>query len=391
MRELGSPSSQAPSYALSKSSVAKTLTWMHLGDLHITAENQANYRHLEEIIVEANECLADAIDFAVIPGDVAENGTAAQYRLARQALDRLRVPLHFVPGDHDMQQGSLAAFHAVLGAEKLPKALSTAGYQCLFLDVVSPGTGGPDFRIGSEQLAWLESQLRQGRDNSQPAVVFMHTYPRDLKDAPDKVCRLFASHRVLVVDMGHTHYNELANDGRTIFAATRSIGQVEEGPPGFSLTAIDRGAVSWRFKPLASSWPFVLITSPSDQRLDTKLSSSGVKANRPFEVRARGWGGRKIDEVACRIDAGVWREMSLSTSNRTWRLNRDAPAQAFRLDVRAIDSTGISDTDTVDVDNTRSAQGARRADGSDVDAIGAWLSKGILGTQLGPNRNGRRW
>jgi 3',5'-cyclic-AMP phosphodiesterase len=35
---------------------------------------------------------------------------------------------------------------------------------------------------------------------------------------------------------------------------------------------------------------------------------------------------------------------------------------------------------------------ARRfADGSDRNAIGARLEKGILGTQLGPNRNGRKW
>ena len=92
MRELGSPSSQGLISAHSETCVAETLTWMHMGDLHITTDNQANYRPLEEIIEEANEYLADAIDFAVIPGAVAENATEAQYRLARQALDKLRVP-----------------------------------------------------------------------------------------------------------------------------------------------------------------------------------------------------------------------------------------------------------------------------------------------------------
>lgn len=28
---------------------------------------------------------------------------------------------------------------------------------------------------------------------------------------------------------------------------------------------------------------------------------------------------------------------------------------------------------------------------SDADRIGAWPEKGILDTQLGPNRNGRKW
>jgi hypothetical protein len=69
-------------------------------------------------------------------------------------------------------------------------------------------------------------------------------------------------HGVLMVDMGHTHYNELANDGHTIYAATRSAGQIEEGPVGFSIANIDRGVVSWKFKTLGEPLPFFLITSP---------------------------------------------------------------------------------------------------------------------------------
>jgi 3',5'-cyclic-AMP phosphodiesterase len=33
----------------------------------------------------------------------------------------------------------------------------------------------------------------------------------------------------------------------------------------------------------------------------------------------------------------------------------------------------------------------RCADGSDADAIGVWTEKGIFGTQLGPNKYGRKW
>jgi Icc protein len=63
-------------------------------------------------------------------------------------------------------------------------------------------------------------------------ALFMHTYPSDLRDEAEKqqVTALLAQHRVALVDMGHTHYNELANDGTTIYAATRSTGQIEEGP-----------------------------------------------------------------------------------------------------------------------------------------------------------------
>ena len=34
---------------------------------------------------------------------------------------------------------------------------------------------------------------------------------------------------------------------------------------------------------------------------------------------------------------------------------------------------------------------SRRADGRGADRVGAWPEKGIISTQLGPNRNGRAW
>jgi len=75
----------------------------------------------------------------------------------------------------------------------------------------------------------------------------MHTYPSELGESAPKVQALMRQHRILMVDMGHTHYNEIANDGRTIYAATRSTGQIEEGPVGFSVANLDGGVVSWKF------------------------------------------------------------------------------------------------------------------------------------------------
>ena len=97
----------------------------------------------------------------------------------------------------------------------------------------------------------------------------MHSYPADLKGDGETEAfnRLLAAHDVALVDMGHTHYNELANDGRTIFAATRSTGQIEEGPVGYSVVTLDGGVVSWRFKALDDAFPFVVVTAPADHRL----------------------------------------------------------------------------------------------------------------------------
>jgi hypothetical protein len=54
------------------------LSWVHLGDLHLTAECEQNY-HDFAIIAEANAHLADKdrVNFAVLPGDNADNGCEA--------------------------------------------------------------------------------------------------------------------------------------------------------------------------------------------------------------------------------------------------------------------------------------------------------------------------
>jgi Icc protein len=271
----------------------------------------------------------------VLPGDNADNGLSSQYAIVAAALKMLSVPVHAIPGDHDMEGGSLAAFHAHLAADPLPKALTVRGVRCLFLDVSGRGRGGPDFRLGQAQTNWLNHELRSARDRSETAVLFMHTYPDDLKGEgeTETLNRLIAQHDVAFVDMGHTHYNELANDGRTIFAATRSTGQIEEGPVGYALTTIDVGIVSWRFNLLEEPFPFVMITAPADHRL---LRNEEQIVEGSFEVRAIVFGRNAINRVEVRVEDCDWLPMRkdgegallartcLCTGRRTVRLDRQS-------------------------------------------------------------------
>ncbi len=137
------------------------LSWLHIGDLHVTREAEQNYLDLKRIVDLAKGLPAGSVDFALLPGDNADDGTPEQFRLVRDAVAPLPLPLHILPGDHDFKPRALDAFHDVLGAERLPKAVTCAGHRCLFLDVVSAGTGGPDFRLGEAQLAWAERELEQ--------------------------------------------------------------------------------------------------------------------------------------------------------------------------------------------------------------------------------------
>jgi Icc protein len=374
----------------------EVVSWGHFGDLHITGESEQNYQDFLALIEQVNGNLAGGVDFAVLPGDNADDGTEQQFRLVkrevdrRRAVDRLRMPLHMLPGDHDRKPGGIEAFYKVLGAERLPRAITAAGHRCLFLDIVSGGSGGPDFRLGADQAAWLKHELSGATQLGQRSIVFMHAYPGELREGAEILRGLLARYHVVAVDMGHTHYNELANDGRTIYAATRSTGQVEEGPVGFSIAAIDHGVVGWRFKPLDTPWPFVVIASPADRRLVIDPEAADQVVRDRFEVRALVWSGQTITACSYRVDDGPWQAMSKLPDGPRWSAACIAPACDFRPTVRGEDAGGGTDMETIEVAAGHYEPPHRHADGSNADAVGAWPAKGILGTQLGPNRNGRK-
>ncbi len=364
------------------------LVFAHVGDLHLTDPGTRNAHDYQAILSQIGE--VDGLDFVFLPGDNADRGRAEEYALVRAGLRHLRLPVHVITGDHDMEGGSLDAFYSGLDAERLPYAVTVSGTRCLFLDMCGTGMGGPDFRLGSDQIAWLERELAEAGAERRICALFMHSYPADLKAEGEaaRVAELVHRGPVRLVEMGHTHYNELANDGRTIYAACRSTGQIEEGPVGYALAALDRGAVAWRFKEVGRPWPFVLITAPADRRL-AHTDDRPVAGD--TEVRAVVLGSEAIVACACRIDDGPWHPMLRGEDGRSYRARIDWPTDARRIAVRAQDAAGGLDEDIVEPAGLDAKPLISKGLGSDADAVGAWPEKGLLGTQLGPNRNGRQW
>ncbi|RZK31535.1 MAG: metallophosphoesterase, partial [Hymenobacter sp.] len=193
-------------------SIGRPLVYAHFGDLHITDAKARNYQDFLAMLVQLEVECGNQFDFLYLPGDIADNGSLVQYRLVAAALRIIRMPAYLITGDHDMEPRSLTNFYTLAQANSLPLAAQVRGVRCLFLDMCGPGQGGPDFRLGATQLTWLREQLSQVPTGTEVAV-FMHTYPSGLQDAAEKqqVIALLAQYRVALVDMGHTHYNELAN------------------------------------------------------------------------------------------------------------------------------------------------------------------------------------
>jgi hypothetical protein len=91
-------------------------------------------------------------------------------------------------------------------------------------------------------------------------------------------------------------------------------------------------------------------------------------------------------------NSGKSRRASLAVDHLSnWQCGCEAPHRDFDLSVRATDAAGNSDVETIRAAGGSYRAQRRKADGSDADTIGAWPENHIFGTQLGPNRNGKKW
>jgi 3',5'-cyclic-AMP phosphodiesterase len=369
--------------------MTETVSWIHFGDLHISSEGEQNHKDFLQLIAEANRYMRGDVVFALLPGDNADDAEADQYDLIKKAISLCEFPVEAIPGDHDKAGGSLDLFKDCF-PEPLPRSFTRGRFHFVFLNSVDHWRP-PRFGLGDEQMKWLRYDLASAHRSGQIIVVFMHAYPSEHEEAAELTALLHEC-GVCLVEMGHTHYNELANDGRTIYATTRSTGQIEEGPAGFSVTTLDRGVISWKFKPL-SEWPLVVITSPGDQRLIGDASNPAQLVRGTVRVRVRVW-GEEIRKTTMAIDGNAAQPLQ-AIDGCTWGAEWDSAQVADGEHVLSVTVTAAScqttDRITILVNQRGDYTPPSRHVVDFENALGEWSDKHIFGTELGPNENGRHW
>src|ERR1700760_557628 len=90
---------------------SQTVSWIHIGDLHMTRPGEQNEIDLGRIVDKINTVYAKGeVDFVFIPGDIADDGSVIAYEAVRQHLDRLELPWFGIVGDHDVHEESFDNF-----------------------------------------------------------------------------------------------------------------------------------------------------------------------------------------------------------------------------------------------------------------------------------------
>jgi len=218
-----------------RSPASGTPLFVQISDTHIGFKGDANSDvagTVKETIKLVNS-MPDKPAFIMHTGDITHLSKPEEFDLAQQLLSGLRVSeLHTVPGEHDVIDGPGVEYF-----ERFGKASSDKGYYSFdhsgvhFVALVNVmnfkanGLGA----LGSEQLAWLEEDLR-GRSASTPIVVFAHMplwtiyapWGWGTSDADEAMSYLKRFGSVTVLN-GHIHQIVQKVEGNITFHTARSM------------------------------------------------------------------------------------------------------------------------------------------------------------------------
>jgi Icc protein len=234
----------------------KPVLLAQLSDLHICAEWEGVDPVAQvERVVAAIQALPNLPDAVLVTGDLTDDGGEEHYRRARDLLERLGVPLHVLPGNHD-DRGRLRAAFGLPGEGDEPVNYSAAvgGLRLVCFDSIVPGQDAGSY--GRERLAWLDEAL--GEQPETPTLLALHHPPLPTGVPEWDAINLTATDREAMADLaarhpqlrvivgGHLHRTVAgASGGCAVLSAPSACLQVlpnferDEvefvGPPGFAL------------------------------------------------------------------------------------------------------------------------------------------------------------
>jgi len=154
------------------------LTFLQISDSHVGFDKPANPNALgtlEEAVGRINAMPAKP-SFLIHTGDISHLSKPAEFDNADRIIGQTRLDVHYVPGEHDFLDEERKLYQ-----ERYGRGSKGAGWYSFDADgvhfiglvnVVDLKAGGLG-NIGSEQLEWLEEDLK-ARSASTPIVVFAH-------------------------------------------------------------------------------------------------------------------------------------------------------------------------------------------------------------------------
>ena len=191
-----------------------------LGDMHILDDKTSAYPR--KVIQAMNE---EGGDLVLACGDLARAGQRSELELARDILDKLKMPYYPVLGNHDALysgQREETLFREVFSLKRNSYHFVSKGIHFFGID---HGCGRNMSRndVKPGVMAWIKETLTQIPED-QPIIVFSH-YPfaKGIKYRTrnsDEVQGLFRNRKLLAIISGHFHGNTERRDGGILMTTT---------------------------------------------------------------------------------------------------------------------------------------------------------------------------
>jgi 3',5'-cyclic-AMP phosphodiesterase len=188
---------------------------VQLTDLHLTSSPSRRvwgsdvWRNLRATLACIRATL-EPFDFLVLTGDLANQRRPETYQRLRETMQPWADRLHVLPGNHDDRELLRAAFpERLLDRTTLNFLHRLDGLVLIGLDSSRPWR--VHGRLGTEQLAWLDGELRA---TNQPTMLFVHHPPirvgtwwldKDLLRDHRALAGVLATSCVKAVVCGHVH------------------------------------------------------------------------------------------------------------------------------------------------------------------------------------------
>ncbi len=221
--------------------LSEPLTFAFVTDVHINTSSEEASEDLERTVEDING--NDEVSFVVITGDVTEFGSDEELAKTKEILDKLTVPWHVIPGNHDTNwsESGTNSFEQILGHER---------FKFEKKGIVFIGTGsGPNMRMAPglvprEDIVWLRSVV-EDLDNEKPVLYFNH-YPLDESLANwYLVTEELKKVNIQASLGGHHHRNDAGSYEGIPGIKSRSNLRGDKEVGGYNLVTIDQDSITF--------------------------------------------------------------------------------------------------------------------------------------------------
>ena len=220
-----------------------TLRILQLTDPHLFADRDealrdtVTWQSLSAAIEHYRASTWEA-DLVYLTGDLVQDDSREAYRNLRALVDPIGLPVHVVPGNHDVP----AVMREELADYAACSTIDTDGWRIIGIDTYEPGVASG--LVGNAELDRLRELLAA---SDRPVAIFMHHPPVDLgsewldgvglddRDAFLELAR--NSGRVRLIVFGHVHQAFDNEDPNVRIIGTPSTGR--QFKPGSREFAVD--------------------------------------------------------------------------------------------------------------------------------------------------------